>query len=225
MIKNFKNTIDFTIRNNTKFTRKNYTEKNDEIIRYTLKENNYVIAILEKYFTKNNKDKLRILDIGCKNWSYAKGEHNYFNSFSGDFILDGVEIDPHRLYLNLYSRQEVAKYHIKNLSNTNYIPANLLDINTKYDYIIWLLPFIFKKSLLYWGLPAKLFCPDRLLSHAYNLLNQKGQMLIVNQGEKEAEKQEELLKIQNIPYEFIGEIENEYLSFQNKRFGFIIKKD
>ena len=67
-------------------------------------------------------------------------------------------------------------------------------MNTKYDYITWFLPFISIKPLQYWGLPKKYFCPDELLSHAFSLLNDNGQMLIINQGEIEEKVQEDLLK-------------------------------
>ena len=69
-----------------------------------------------------------------------------------------------------------------------------MELKEKYDYIIWLLPFVVPEPLVAWGLPKKFFCPDELLKHAYNLLKENGQMLIINQGEKEAEVQKELLK-------------------------------
>jgi len=113
---------------------------------------------------------------------------------------------------------------MKGLKNTNYIAGDLLEINKKYDYITWFLPFITKKPLKYWGLPMKYFCPEKLLTHAYSLLSNNGQMLIINQGEKEAQIQLELLEKLNIPFENLGEIHNEYFEYQNKRFGFLIKK-
>ena len=64
-----------------------------------------------------------------------------------------------------------------------------MDLKDKYDYIIWFLPFVLYEPHKYWGLPKKYFYPEKLLDHAYNLLNQNGEMLIVNQGEKEFEVQ------------------------------------
>ena len=193
MIDDFKNNIDFYIRSLTKFSRKNFVEKNPVIIEQIEKENLYVYDILNKYFEKMALKCTKILDIGSKNWFYAKAEHKFFSEFCDDFILDGVELDAYRLYSNFYSRYEAAKYYTRGLENTNYIPSNLLDIKEKYDYIVWFLPFVVIYPLVRWGLPKRFFCPELLLRHAYSLLNDGGQMLIINQENYEAEAQKKYL--------------------------------
>ena len=224
MFTDLRNSFDFFIRNYTKFSRKNFIEKNRKLIKRNIQENLYTKDILEQAFQKRLNTQLSVLDIGCKNWFYAKGEHAFFNSFCKNFTLDGIEIDAHRLYSNFYSRYEVAKYYTKDLPNTNYIASNLLDLDKKYDYIIWFLPFVLKEPHIYWGLPKKYFYPERLLRHAYMLLNSGGQMLIINQGETEAKEQERLLKKLNINYKTLGEIKSEHFEYQNKRFGYLIQK-
>ena len=224
MFEDFKNTIDFFIRNKTKFSRKNFQELNPDLIKRNELENQYTYDVLNQFFEKISIQNANILDIGCKNWFYARGEYDFFNSFLDDFSLDGIELDAYRLYSNFYSRYEVALYYIKNLKNTNYIADNLLNLNKKYDYITWFLPFILIKPLQYWGLPKKYFCPDELLSHAYGLLNDNGQMLIINQGEIEEKVQEELFKKLNIPYEKLGEIRSNFFEYKNSRYGFLVKK-
>jgi hypothetical protein len=82
-----------------------------------------------------------------------------------------------------------------------------------------------RDPLVAWGLPRRYFCPKRLLLHAYKQLNSNGQMLIINQGEKEAEVQKGLLEKLKIPYKELGEIKNEYFEYQNKRYGYLVKKD
>ena len=225
MFEDFKNNIDFFIRNNTKFSRKNYIEKNQELIARYDQESKYLYDILDSVFEKRQNNNIKILDIGCKNWYYAKGEHSFFASFCNDFKLDGVEIDAYRLYNNFYTRFEVAKFFIKNLENTNYIAGNLLELKEKYDYIIWLLPFVVPEPLMAWGLPKKFFCPDELLKHAYNLLKENGQMLIINQGEKEAEVQKELLKKCFLPHKYLGEIKSRHFAYKYQRYGFLIDKN
>ena len=113
---------------------------------------------------------------------------------------------------------------MKNYNNVKYIADDLLNIEEKYDFIIWILPFVLKKSLIYWGLPEKYFCPEKLLIHSYNLLNENGQLLIINQGEKEAQKQEELLISSKIQYKKLNEIKSSFYEYKNKRFGFLITK-
>ena len=224
MYQDFKNNIDFFIRNSTKFSRKNFIETNQAEIERNSAQNKYTKDILERYFLNSQKQNLQILDIGSKNWFYAKGEHEFFSDFSSDFTLDGVELDAYRLYSNFYSRYEVTKYYIKNLKNTNYIVDDLLNIDKKYDYIIWFLPFVTIKPLQIWGLPKKYFCPEKLLNHAINLLNDGGQMIIINQGENEKEIQKQMLEKSGVDFEFLGEIKNEFYNFENKRFGFLVRK-
>ena len=223
MFEDFKNEIDFFIRNKTKFSKKNFIEKDEKVLEINKAQNKYFKEIFERYFFKNKKDNLQILDIGSKNWFYAKSMHEFFSSFSSNFTLDGVEIDGYRLYSNLYSRFEVAKYYIKDLKNTNYIVDDLLNINKKYDYITWFLPFVTIEPHRAWGLPEKYFNPEEMFNHALSLLNPSGQMLIINQGEKEKDIQKQMLINSKTHFEFLGEIKNEFYQFDNKRYGFIVR--
>lgn len=224
MFENFKNSIDFYLRNKIKFSRKNFIEKNKKLIERNIQENLYTEDILSQAFQKIDKTDVQILDIGTKNWFYAKGEHNFFNKLYENFSIDGIELDAYRIYSNFYNRLEVAKYHTKNLENMNYIAGNLLDINKKYDYIIWFLPFVKPKAHMLWGLPLKYFYPEKLFLHAYNLLQKNGQMLIVNQGKEEACVQEKMLNSFNIKYEKLNELNSVHFKYQNTRFGFLVKK-
>lgn len=224
MFNEIRNNIDFFIRNATKFSRKNFVETNEDMLLRNKQENLYTLDVLENHFTQKTLPKISALDIGCKNWFYAKGEYEFFKSFCKDFELDGIELDAYRLYSNLYTRYEVAKYYTKELQNIHYIVGNLLNLNKKYDYVIWFLPFVTKDPLVAWGLPKRFFCPEKLLKHAYKLLNPDGQMLIVNQGEKEAGIQRDLLDKLNIPYTELGEIKNKHFQYQNKRFGYLVNK-
>lgn len=225
MLEDLKNNIDFFIRNKTKFSRKDFVETNPKLIERNRLENLYTKEILMNCFTQSYRKKARILDIGCKNWFYAKGEYEFFTQFCGDFTLDGIELDPYRLYSNLYSRYEVAKYHIKGLKNTNYITGNLLELKNKYDYIIWFLPFVFKEPHVYWGLPKSKFYPQKLLEHAYSLLEENGEMLIINQGEMEALEQKNLLEKNKLAYKELGEVLSTHFEYKFKRFGFLVRKN
>ena len=65
---------------------------------------------------------------------------------------------------------------------------------------------------------------DKLFKNVNNLLNENGQLLIINQGEKEAQKQEELLISSKIQYKKLNEIKGSFYEYKNKRFGFLITK-
>ena len=224
MFENIRNNIDFFIRSNIRISRKNFVEKDVENLERLKQENLYTFDVMNKFFTLNKKQRFKALDIGCKNWFYAKGEYDFYSQFSSDFVLDGVELDAFRLYSNFYSRYEVAKFYTKGLENVNYIVGDVLDITGEYDYITWFLPFVHKTPLKLWGLPERYFCPEKLLNHAYSLLNQGGQMLIINQGEKERDIQKCLLDKINISYQELGEVKSEFFTYKNKRYGFFCKK-
>ena len=224
MLEDLKNSIDFFIRNKTKFSRKNFVEKDEKKLLYNYLENLYTYDILEQCIEKTPADSAKILDIGSKNWFYAKGEYHFFKSFNKNICLNGVELDAHRLYSNFYSRYETAKFYIKKLENTNYISGNLLSIKNTYNYIIWFLPFVTIEPLRYWGLPEKYFMPEKLLSHAISVLKDGGQMLIVNQGHKEALAQKQLLEDLNIKYTEKGIVKSTFLEYKNDRYAFVIKK-
>lgn len=216
MFKDLKNSVDYYIRSHTKFSRKNYKGEvnNDEAA--------YVFDILTRYMNPKPEGSLKILDIGSKNWAYVKVEYDFFRKYCDNLTLDGVEIDAYRLYANLYSRFEAAKFYIKNLEGVRYYADDLMNISDKYDYIIWLLPFVTPYPLEQWGLPKNYFMPQRLLEHACEIL--KKEMLIVNQGEQEAKIQQTLIDRTGLKYKFLGEIKSSIEIFKNPRYGFLVSK-
>ena len=251
-IKNLKNKIDFFLRKKFSFSRKNYFEKNEskeglltnpkilekeyELSKeYSLSylknhsskqnylENLYLLDILDQILKPKLKNKLKVLDIGSKNWFYAKGEYFFFKKYCENLFLDGVEIDSKRLYSNFFTRGEVAKFHIKDLENTRYIESDFLNHKEKYDYIIWILPFIIEEPLLKWGLPLEYFKPEEMLLHARKSLKEEGKLFIINQGEAEYNAQKELCEKLNINYKELREIKSDFLRYKNKRFAVLIE--
>lgn len=208
-----------------------YLKNNSTVQNYL--ENLYTLDLLDRYFTphpsprqsRGEGETQTVLDIGCKNWIYVKGEHAFFKKYCKNFQLDGIEIDPNRLYSNFYSRKEAAKFYMKDLNEANYIEGDFLSHNKKYDYIIWILPFIVEYPLIKWGLPMKHFQPEKLLLHAYDSLKDGGKMLIINQDKIEHEAQEVLCKKLNIPFTIIGEVESEFLEYLNPRYLTLMEKN
>lgn len=247
-----KNNIDFFLRQHLSFSRKDYFEENEpkgelfttqEIIekenylykkyylnylkenstRQNYLENLYTIDLLDKYLEIDFQDELNVLDIGCKNWFYFKAEYFFFKKHCENLYIEGIEIDGNRLYSNLYSRAEVAKFHINNMGG-KYIIGDFLMHTGIYDHIIWILPFVFEYPLIKWGLPSKYFQPKKMLLHAYNSLKTDGTIFIINQGEEEYEAQKTLCKELNIQYKSLGEVKSNFLSYKNQRYSILIKK-
>ena len=243
-LENIKNNFDFFLRN--PLSRKNYSEnpedlsdifesEEEENFYNNLKdkygsglsknttqrlflENIYFLNVFDKYLNKNQKENLSILDIGSKNWSYVKSEYLFFKSFAKDIILNGIELDAYRLSNKFYTRFEVAMFYTSGLKNANFIPGDFLKHEQKYDYIIWILPFITQYPLVRWGLPLRYFKPEAMLKHAYDSLNENGELLIINQGEEEYLIQQNLNKQLNLSPILYGEIEDKFSLFKNKRY-------
>jgi len=251
---NLKNNIDFFLRQHFEFSRKNFFVKNEPkeaiftdsklierekalVKKYDLTalksnstvqnycENLYTIDILDRFFEIDFLDEMKALDIGCKNWFYAKGEYFFLKKYCKNLNLIGIELDANRLYSNLYTRKEVAKYHTKGLDECEYIHADFLEHNEKYNYIIWILPFVVDYPLLKWGLPEKYFQPMNMLKHAYDSLEQDGKFFIINQGEQEHEAQKELCNSLKINYQQLGKIKNNFLQYEIDRYAILITKD
>ena len=243
-IDNLRNSFDFLLRN--PLSRKNYYEEPEDLsdifengeeenFYNTLKEkygstlendttqrifleNIYFLNIFDKYLTKNKKENPSILDIGSKNWSYVKSEYVFFHSFAKDVFLNGIELDAYRLSSNFYTRFEIAKFYTKDLAGTNYIAGDLLKHQGKYDYIIWILPFVTQYPLVKWGLPLKYFKPEQMLKHTYNMLNKNGELLIINQGEEEYKIQQNLYENLDLEPLLFDKAEDIFNLFKNQRF-------
>lgn len=255
-LENLRNNIDFFLRQRLAFSRKNYSEENENkeglfkgevaerenflLEKYDLEnlklnstiqnycENLYLIDILDEYLTPNLSapqplSSSAVLDIGCKNWSYAKAEYAFFKKYCQNLQLDGIELDANRLYSNFYSRKEVAKFYIKGI-NANYVEGDFLKHSENYDFIIWILPFVVENPLVKWGLPLRYFQPEQMLKKAYELLKDGGYMLILNQGQAEHEAQIKLCEKLKIKYTTFGEVKSGFMNYNIERHLILIKK-
>ena len=52
MLEDLKNSFDFFVRNKTRFSRKNFVEKDKNLIERNIRENEYYRDILERFFKK-----------------------------------------------------------------------------------------------------------------------------------------------------------------------------
>jgi len=192
--KNLNNEIDFFFRKNIRYSRKIKGE-----IPQT--DTSHVSEWLERCVSVD-KDNIKILDIGAKNWFYVQDLYNFFkyNNFEKEIWLDGIEIDAHRVYTDLHTRCDYALHYSRGLKNCRYIAGDFLNHYDKYDYITWFYPFVTELPLLEWGLPLSVFKPAGMLAHAVASLRPGGIILIKNLNEKEYAVQEKLFQELNLSY-------------------------
>lgn len=253
-VQNLKNNFDFFLRQHLDFSRKNYFIKNEPkealfadsklierektlVEKYSLEhlksnssaqnycENLYTIDLLDRFLTIDFQEDLTALDIGSKNWFYAKGEYFFFKKHCNNLNLTGIELDANRLYTNFYTRKEAAKFYTQGLQGCKYIHSDFLKHNSKYNCIIWFLPFVVNYPLIKWGLPQKYFQPENMLKHAYESLEQGGKIFIVNQGETEYNIQSRLCDALEINFQPLGKIESDFLKYEIDRYAILISKD
>lgn len=205
---------------------------NSSIINY--KETLYTVKLLEDVFDSaqiiDNISSLDILDVGSKNFSYARALYSFFSYYKTtikrEICLDGVEVDPFRIMSDFHSRYDYAMYNINKLPNTRYITTDLLELTGKsYDLITWFLPFLTETPLIKWGLPIGYLKPEQMLEKAIDLIRPNGIILLVNQTEREKIIQLKIIKDLGLSY---IEIEKPYTNifspYKFERYVTLVKK-
>lgn len=170
------------------------------------------------------KGKISAVDVGSKNFFYAFFIHSFLRRNGKIHFFSGVEIDAFRVYDDFHSRYDYALSYIKDLDNTSYLPIDFLNYKQKVNIIFMFLPFVYKEPLLKWGLPIDFYQPEKIMKHAYSLLEEGGVWIITNQGMDEARKQQEILHSLSIPFKDIGEFCSPFYRYPISHFITIVIK-
>jgi hypothetical protein len=174
------------------------------------------------------------LDVGAKNWSYVEALTAFLQRHGPDtFELHGLEIDPNRRYVDFRTRRQYAEAYLGKLppairKKTHYHQGNILNWRQPVKIISHFMPFVFKEPHLAWGLPLSLFQPQVVLQREISLLAPDGLLLIVNQGEEEAEAQrallEEAVKTHPLRFHSLGQLPVRFMEYRYPRYGWLCVK-
>lgn len=140
-----------------------------------------------------------VVDIGCRNWSYAQSLAAFFPKAK----LTGIEVDGGRRYVNLYCRRDQARAYAHELCQKGreawYWEGDYLDFDPHSvatpAVFTFFYPFVSDNPCLKWGLPVQFADFYKLLLHTKELVKKSqknvkgdGEGLIVSlhQGEWEA---------------------------------------
>jgi hypothetical protein len=173
-------------------------------------ESLYVLDLLDRWAPPTEG---RCLDVGSKNGAYVPGLATWAPG-----RWDAVERDAHRRYLDGRTRRARGEAMAAAFPGCRFIAGDVRDQRGPYARITWLLPFVLPAPHRAWGLPVRLFDPAALLAHVQSLLTTDGVLLIVNQGEEEAEEQARLLA--GAPFEALGRVESALSPFRLPRYAF-----
>lgn len=170
------------------------------------------------------------LDVGAKNWSYVAAIPAFLQAQGiHSFVLDGVELDPHRRYADFHTRGQYAQAYSRNLPNTHYHECDILQWHKPAHLITHFLPFVLPDPHLAWGLPLQHFRPQAMLEHLLSLLHPQGILFIVNQGKHEADAQAALLQhaATNAPISIqsLGQLPSPFIQYRYPRYGWLCRKE
>jgi len=170
------------------------------------------------------------LDVGAKNWSYITGLVAFLEAIDiNSYHLDGVELDVGRRYLSGHTRGQVARAHSQSIVNATYHSGSIHDWAQPAQIITSFLPFVFEEPHRAWGLPKKYFQPVEFLEHLLCLLiPETGILIVVNQGEEEADEQEKLFQLlaQRIPMAWhqVDILDSPFMNYRYARYGWLCQR-
>lgn len=200
--------------------------------RENYRETLFYIQMLEQAFKGSRvtlPQTITAADIGPGHWFYVQGLLKILTWWNASkhrqVEIYGFEADPYRVYVDLHSRYDHAKAHIRNKETLFFIPGPFKQIRNKYDVITMFFPFVFLNDHLQWGLPIKDFDPLKLLLQAWESLKPNGVLVIINQGGNEHQQQKKFLSQANINIAHAFSFTSNLYEYDIERFGLVGKKE
>jgi hypothetical protein len=154
------------------------------------------------------------LDVGSKNGSNLPA---FATLVPGRWDL--VEVDAHRRYASLSTRRAHGERVARAFPGSRYLAGTVLDLPGPYATITWILPFVDPAPHVAWGLPIRLFDPERLLVHVREALVPGGTLVVVNQGEVERDIQGQLFLQCGMNARSVGKVRSPLTPFKRPRYA------
>lgn len=169
---------------------------------------------------------LQAVDVGCADWDYVFALHAFLRGRVAHSVggqtgllesgavahskrgrqhlslphLTGIEIDPHGIYPDGYSRADYTRAYVRALGTkqnenaTEIIHANALQVNLpQQDLVFCFFPFLLPYQIVAWGLPLGLLHPDAMLQKQASWVKPGGLWVIYTHAEEEREPLRALL--------------------------------
>lgn len=147
---------------------------------------------------------LHAVDVGCADWDYVFALHAFLRGPVGGrrhLHLTGVEIDPHGIYPDGYSRADYTRAYIDALESaaltsspkgpqpqTTLLHEDALRAHLpQQDLVFCFFPFILPYQIVAWGLPLGLLNPQAMLAKQAAWVKPGGLWVIYTHAEEERE--------------------------------------
>ncbi|MFZ5442628.1 MAG: hypothetical protein ACOZQL_21645 [Myxococcota bacterium] len=181
------------------------------------RESLYVLDVLTTHLPRSLPEG-RALDVGSKNGAYLPGLVTAVPR-----AWDAVELDAHRRYAWGSTRRVYGERMAAAFPGCRFIAGDVRTLDGPWALVTWFLPFLTPEPLAAWGLPARALAPEALLRHVVARLVPGGVLLVVNQGEHEAELQQALFDELGLQPKVLGRIESPLSPFKKPRYGFMLR--
>jgi hypothetical protein len=177
------------------------------------RESLYALDVVDRLAPKELPDG-RALDVGAKNGAMLAGLATALPRG-----WDAVELDAHRRYLWGSTRRVYGEAVARTFPGCRFIAGDVRALEGPWAFVTWFLPFLTPAPLEAWGLPKRFLVPLELLRHVTARIRPGGALVVVNQGEDEAEHQRALFTKLGGALESLGRVESVLSPFTRPRFG------
>lgn len=137
------------------------------------------------------RGEIRAIDLGSQHFPYALGLAAFLHKRADFFRLEGLELDPYRLYWNFYRRGDRGHYfsHLATRAFGHPVTYETGDWlqwcpQVRYDLITCFFPFLFEDLHGGFGLPRRSFSPRIFYQ---KIFRQTSTAIFFHQGDEETE--------------------------------------
>lgn len=163
--------------------------------RLVYRDNLYLLDALEtvtRGLSPPQPGSLRAVDVGAQSWTYVVALQRFLSRWGSPggrpLSLTGVEVDGWVVLRDLRSRHDHGVAHARSTGDDgvryevgDFAASKEQDL----DVVTIFYPFLTRYALLQWGLPLRLYAPDRLIRRAFEALRPGGTLIVFNQTEIE----------------------------------------
>jgi hypothetical protein len=171
---------------------------------------------------------LTAVDVGPSDWFYLPALASFLNYYrceqGRELHITGYEIDPYRVYRDFHARHNIAEQRINAFKHIQYYLKPFEGRTNMNDLVFQCFPFLFLRDHLSWGLPKRLFDPEKLLNDAVESLKQNGILLIINQGAAENQLQRSLLIDRGLQIITDFRFNSEFKQYDHEHYVLVVKK-
>ena len=136
---------------------------------------------------------LRVADVGARNFCFAPVIENFFRTLAKShppaenipIAIHGIEVDGYRRFKNGHTRADYGFYFAQKVQRGTFHVMDFLNFQKKLDCIFLLNPFVYRESVLHWGLPKTFLQPQKILAHCFDLLGPQGLLVLSSPTQEE----------------------------------------